>query len=264
MSIMVLVMALCPGLLASTAHSKESKESKASAQETGKQEDKKYGISKAVAEKLLAAYDLLEGDRYDEALEIVDDLGRRRRLKRPELAQLHRFRAYIFVSKDQNEKAIGEFEKSLALDAMEPAAEQVMIYSLAQIYTEREKNARSRVLVVGLHRELESARQCRRGQREIALRVGRDRPQLHTPRAGRQGSDPLGLGPFEVVGGEQTLAELTESSAELAPVETFATAGGYRAQGCGDTRSADAVAGSLRLSAEFTEVLAAVRVEARE
>ncbi len=139
MSILVLTMALCPGLQASTAHSKESKQAKSSEQETGKREDKKYGISKAVAEKLLAAYELLEGDRYDEALEIVDELGRRRRLKPAELAQVHRFRAYIFVSKDQNEKAIEEFEKSLALDAMEPAAEQVMIYSLAQIYTEREK-----------------------------------------------------------------------------------------------------------------------------
>jgi len=102
-------------------------------------ESKKYGIGQVVAEKLLAAYDLLESEKYAEALEIVDALAERRRLKPPELAQIHRFRAYIFVSQDQNEKATGEFEKSLALHAMDPAAEQVMMYSLAQIYTELER-----------------------------------------------------------------------------------------------------------------------------
>jgi len=99
-------------------------------------EAKKFGISRVVADDLLEAYALLEEEKVDEALAIVDELSERRRLKPPEQAQIHRFRAYIFVSKDQNEKATVEFERSLALQAMDPAAEQVMIYSLAQIYTE--------------------------------------------------------------------------------------------------------------------------------
>lgn len=109
----------------------QAKDTKSEAQET-----KKFGISRAVAEKLLEAYDLLEAERYDDALAIVDALAKRRKLQPPEIAQLHRFRAYIYVNKGQNEKATGEFEKSLALQAMEPEAEQVMMYSLAQIYTE--------------------------------------------------------------------------------------------------------------------------------
>lgn len=124
----LIAFVLCVLLGGSTVHAKETK--------TKEQEAKKFGISRIVAEQLLEAYDLLESERYDDALAVVDKLAKRRRLQPPEIAQLHRFRAYIFVNKDQNENATVEFEKSLALNAMEPEAEQVMMYSLAQIYTE--------------------------------------------------------------------------------------------------------------------------------
>ncbi len=94
------------------------------------------GISKPVAEKLLAAYELLQNDKFDESLVIVDQLAERRKLKPPEIAQIHRFRGYIFVNKGMSEKAAAEFELALAAQALDPAAEQVMIYSLAQIYTQ--------------------------------------------------------------------------------------------------------------------------------
>jgi tetratricopeptide (TPR) repeat protein len=94
------------------------------------------GISKPVAEKLLAAYELLQNDKFDDSLLIVDQLAERRRLKPPEIAQIHRFRGYIFVNKGMSDKAAAEFELALAAQALDPAAEQVMIYSLAQIYTQ--------------------------------------------------------------------------------------------------------------------------------
>lgn len=97
---------------------------------------KSTGISKPVAEKLLAAYELLQNDRYDESLALVDALAERRRLKAPEIAQIHRFRGYIYLNKGMSEQAAAEFEKSLAQKALDPGAEQVMIYSLAQIYTQ--------------------------------------------------------------------------------------------------------------------------------
>jgi tetratricopeptide (TPR) repeat protein len=123
-----LALVLCVALVAGTAEARKA--------EQEQQDAKKFGISRPVAEKLLEAYDLLEAERFDEALEVVDDLAERRKLQPPETAQIHRFRAYIYVNKGQSEKATGEFEKSLALNAMEPEAEQVMMYSLAQIYTE--------------------------------------------------------------------------------------------------------------------------------
>ncbi len=108
----------------------------ARAADEGKARSKSTGISKPVAEKLLAAYELLQNDKYDESLALVDALAQRRRLKAPETAQIHRFRGYIFVNKGMSEQAAAEFEKSLAQQALDPDAEQVMIYSLAQIYTQ--------------------------------------------------------------------------------------------------------------------------------
>lgn len=97
---------------------------------------KSTGISKAVAEKLMTAYELMQADNFDASLAIVDDLAERRKLRPPELAQIHRFRGYIFVNKGMTEQAAAEFEKSLAQKALDPTAEQVMMYSLAQIYTQ--------------------------------------------------------------------------------------------------------------------------------
>jgi tetratricopeptide (TPR) repeat protein len=97
---------------------------------------KSTGIRKPVAEKLLAAYELLQNDKYDESLALIDALAGRGSLKAPETAQIHRFRGYIFVNKGMSEQAAAEFEKSLAQKALDPEAEQVMIYSLAQIYTQ--------------------------------------------------------------------------------------------------------------------------------
>jgi len=106
------------------------------AAEEGKIKSKSTGISKPIAEKLLVAYELLQNDKYDESLAIVDGLAGRRKLKAPEIAQIHRFRGYIFASKGMSEQAAAEFEKSLAQKALDANAEQVMIYSLAQIYTQ--------------------------------------------------------------------------------------------------------------------------------
>ncbi|MGH7290083.1 MAG: tetratricopeptide repeat protein, partial [Myxococcota bacterium] len=97
---------------------------------------KSTGISKPVAEKLLQAYELMQNDQFDASLAIVDGLAQRGRLKAPEIAQLHRFRGYIFVNKGMTEQAVTEFEKSLAQNALDPGAEQVMMSSLAQIYTQ--------------------------------------------------------------------------------------------------------------------------------
>ena len=101
-----------------------------------KREERTIGLDRLVAEKLLAANELLGEERYDEALAVVDQLAERRKHGPAELAQIHRFRGYIFVNKGMMEKAAGEFEKSLAQDAIDRAAEQAMSYSLAQIYTQ--------------------------------------------------------------------------------------------------------------------------------
>ncbi len=94
------------------------------------------GLGKHVAEKLLAANELLQKDAYDDALAIVDQLAKRRGLKPPELAQIHRFRGYIFVNKGMTEQAADELQKSLDQHAFDRSTEQLTTYSLAQLYTQ--------------------------------------------------------------------------------------------------------------------------------
>jgi tetratricopeptide (TPR) repeat protein len=93
-------------------------------------------LSKRVAEKLTEANDLLQTDQYDAALKIIDELAGRRNLDPLEVAQIHRFRGYILLSKGEMEKVPEEFRTSLDQHALDPLAEQQMTYSLAQIYTQ--------------------------------------------------------------------------------------------------------------------------------
>lgn len=117
------------------------------AQKKGGDERKRVGLNRKVAEKLLEANERLDQEKYDEALALVEQAAKLRRLEAPELAQIHRFRGYIFVNKGMSEQAAAEFEKSLAQNALDLSAEQVMTYSLAQLYTQLERYDRALALI---------------------------------------------------------------------------------------------------------------------
>jgi tetratricopeptide (TPR) repeat protein len=104
--------------------------------DAGAEEEKQVGLDPGVAEKLLEAYELLQEEKADAALAIVDKLAKKRRLGEPERAQIHRFRGYIYIGKGMAAEAAQEFETSLAQGALDRSAEQAMTYSLAQIYTQ--------------------------------------------------------------------------------------------------------------------------------
>jgi tetratricopeptide (TPR) repeat protein len=118
------LLALAGGALAAPKQGAEAKQQKA------------VGLDRRVAEKLLEANERLAEENYGAALAIVDELARRRKLGPAELAQIHRFRGYIYVNQGRMEEAAREFEASLAQDAIDRAAEQAMSYSLAQLYTQ--------------------------------------------------------------------------------------------------------------------------------
>ncbi len=107
------------------------------------------GLHKPVAEKLLVAYELMQKDNLEESLAVVNDLAKRSKLTPAESAQIYRFRGYIYVNKGMNERAAEEFEKSLAQKALDPQAEQVMVYSLAQLYTQLGRYDRALELIDG-------------------------------------------------------------------------------------------------------------------
>jgi len=89
----------------------------------------------------------MEDNKLDDALRIVDDLARVRKLEPADIAQIHRFRGYILLSKGTTEAAAQEFEKSLAQDALDPAARQGLMYSLAQIHTQSGQYAQALELI---------------------------------------------------------------------------------------------------------------------
>lgn len=107
------------------------------------------GLHRQVAEKLLVAYDLMQKDKLDESLAVVDALADKRALTPPEWAQIYRFRGYIYVNKGMQERAAEELEKSLAQKALDPQAAQLMTYSLAQIYTQLSRYDRALLLIDG-------------------------------------------------------------------------------------------------------------------
>jgi tetratricopeptide (TPR) repeat protein len=108
----------------------------AAAEAEEQEEPHATGLSRRVAEKLGKAIELYEKDRFDDALEIVDALAKRRRLRPADVAQIHRFRGYILLSQGNSEAAAAEFQQSLAQHALDPFAEQQTTYSLAQLYTQ--------------------------------------------------------------------------------------------------------------------------------
>ncbi|HXK24391.1 MAG TPA: tetratricopeptide repeat protein [Myxococcota bacterium] len=126
------VALLVVGGAAGAQHAPPGKKGKPDSKSTPQQ----GALSKRVAEKLTAANELLQQDKYDEALAIIDELAGRSKLDPLEVAQIHRFRGYILLSKGQTDQVPAEFQKSLDQHALDPLAEQQMTYSLAQIYTQ--------------------------------------------------------------------------------------------------------------------------------
>jgi tetratricopeptide (TPR) repeat protein len=111
------------------------------------EEERGFGLSQRTAEKLGRAMKHFEAEQFDQALAIVDALAKRRGLRPADVAQIHRFRGYILVSKGNSEGGAAEFEKSLAQHALDPFAEQQTTYSLAQIYTQLEKYDQALALI---------------------------------------------------------------------------------------------------------------------
>ena len=104
-------------------------------------------VTPAIGERLLRANSYLEEGRHDDALAVVDDLARVRRLESADRAQIHRFRGYILIAQGDTEGAGQEFELALAEKGLDDSARQGMSYSLAQIYTQAGKYDQARTLL---------------------------------------------------------------------------------------------------------------------
>jgi tetratricopeptide (TPR) repeat protein len=104
-------------------------------------------VNPQIAERLLRANSYLEKSRLDDALAVVNELSRMRKLKPVDRAQIHRFRGYILISKGQTDDAGRELEAALDENALDEAATQGVLYSLAQIHTQSGRYDRARALI---------------------------------------------------------------------------------------------------------------------
>ena len=86
------------------------------------------------------------------------------------------------------------------------------------------------------------------GQRQVALRRGRDGPEVVVPDAQAERRDPLGQGPGEIVGCVLALPQRQEALAELAAVEAVAPLPGDRLQGASGARPHDALPGTVQIA----------------
>jgi tetratricopeptide (TPR) repeat protein len=112
-----------------------------------KKEEQAIGLNPHIARRLAKAVELFEADKLDEALAVVNELAGRRRLRPPDLAQIHRFRGFIYLAKGDSDKAAVELELALEQHGLDRFAEQQTMYSLAQLYTQNGKYDRALALI---------------------------------------------------------------------------------------------------------------------
>jgi len=141
---------------ASVGRAADDTDEAAARKQAAAEERQRIGLQRQVAEKLLKANELLDQEKHDEALELVDEAAKRRKLGPGDEAQIHRFRGYIYVNKGMNDKAVVELQKSLDAKGLDRAAEQTTIYSLAQLYTQLGKYDRALGLIDGYFASIET------------------------------------------------------------------------------------------------------------
>ncbi len=96
-------------------------------------------VSKAVYEKLNSAMADLQEERFEPALTKLQALLKRKKLNDHELALIHQTRGYVYSGKEQYSRAIQDFEKAVALDALPDTSGLHTQFNLGQLYLLNER-----------------------------------------------------------------------------------------------------------------------------
>ncbi len=132
---------------AKTAEPAKKAEPAKDAKPAEKPAQKAVGLNPHIARRLAKAIELFEANKLNEALAIVDELGKRRRLRAPDIAQIHRFRGFIYLAKGNSEGAAVELQQALDAKGLDRFAAQQTTYSLAQLYTQVGKYDKALALI---------------------------------------------------------------------------------------------------------------------
>ena len=110
-----------------------------------KKKNKAPLIRKKTYDRLTEAQELVEAQKYNEALAILKKIEGMSRLNSTEVSQLWNFYAYIYFSQGNYPKAITAYQKLLQQPDLQPALRGSTLYTLSQLYfvTEDYKRALS-------------------------------------------------------------------------------------------------------------------------
>lgn len=112
-----------------------------------KKKNKAPLIRKKTYDRLMQAQELVEAQKYNEALAILKKIEGMSRLNSTEKSQLWNFYAYIYFSQENYPKAITAYQKLLQQPDLQPGMRGSTLYTLSQLYfvTEDYKKALSTV-----------------------------------------------------------------------------------------------------------------------
>ena len=100
-------------------------------------------MRESVYKKLSEAQIAAEEKRLDDALELIRDISKMKKLNSYELAQMHSFNAFIYYSQENYAAAIDAYRQVLAQEGLPEALELSTLYTLAQLYLVEEDYKRA-------------------------------------------------------------------------------------------------------------------------
>jgi tetratricopeptide (TPR) repeat protein len=104
-----------------------------------KSRKRSYVLSEQTARKMLKFGELAEEERYEEALEVLDRLAKKSRLKKHDRAMIYQNRAYMLAALERYPEARESLEIALEQDALPDVSTNAIRFNLAQLYMSEEK-----------------------------------------------------------------------------------------------------------------------------
>jgi tetratricopeptide (TPR) repeat protein len=95
---------------------------------------KNFIPSETTARKLLKVFELADEEKYQQALDVLEPLTRKKKLKKYDKAKVYETRGYMFAALERYDDARKSFEKALEQDYLPDASIESLKYGLAQLY----------------------------------------------------------------------------------------------------------------------------------
>jgi tetratricopeptide (TPR) repeat protein len=134
---LLLILVLCASLPLAAPVEAQNKSNKGETEKkikTRRTPTMRESVYKKLSEAQIAA----EENRLEDALELIRDIGKIKKLNSYEMAQMHSFFAYIYYSQENYPASISSYRQVLEQEELPEALELSTLYTLAQLYLVQE------------------------------------------------------------------------------------------------------------------------------